>query len=69
LAVVNVANRADVDVRFCTLKLFLCHSSGALLRFGGPLVPWLHLRARDIWFKAENQAHPEGNAPITLDFA
>ncbi|WP_217362402.1 hypothetical protein, partial [Ruegeria arenilitoris] len=62
-------NRANVDMRFRTLKLFLCHSSGALLQFGGPLVPWLHLRARDIWFKRENQAHPERNAPVTQDLA
>ncbi|WP_417810019.1 hypothetical protein, partial [Thioclava sp.] len=36
LAVVNVTNRADVDVRFVTLKLFLSHLAGRLC-FGGPL--------------------------------
>ncbi|WP_370571527.1 hypothetical protein, partial [Phaeobacter sp. SYSU ZJ3003] len=36
---VNVANGADVDVRFITLKLFLSHSLGALLKCGVPMRP------------------------------
>ncbi|WP_207383260.1 hypothetical protein, partial [Phaeobacter italicus] len=38
-AVVNVADGADVDVRFCTLKLFLSHSVGALLNWGSKRDP------------------------------
>ncbi|WP_005616923.1 hypothetical protein, partial [Tritonibacter mobilis] len=54
--VVNMANGADVDVRFITLKLFLCHSLGALLKIGGSDRTRFPLRARLIWFARKNQA-------------
>ncbi|EEW59684.1 hypothetical protein EPIB1_333 [Tritonibacter mobilis] len=43
-------------MRFITLKLFLCHSLGALLKIGGSDRTRFPLRARLIWFARKNQA-------------
>ncbi|WP_214645164.1 hypothetical protein, partial [Tritonibacter aquimaris] len=53
--VVNVADGADVNVRFVTLKLFLSHSLGAFLNIVGSSMTRFPLRARLIRFTRKNQ--------------